>query len=431
MIALAVAVAAGTLAVGLAATFALRLLPSVRSQLAGFALLAVVLPLLAVLLSGWVMFHMGDDVKILAVAAASASAAVAAALVLASSIARRIDRLRSASAALAAGDLGARAPEGGPRELAELGRSFNAMAGSLEGLFDARRELVAAASHDLRAPVASIAAMLEAIEDGLATPEEYLAPLQDQARRLTILVDDLFELARIDAGALVHELQEVALAPLVESCMRGFEAEARAQNVTLKRTVADGIPEARCVPEEVERVLLNLLTNALHHTPSDGTVAVTLATAPDHVRVTVEDTGEGLTPEATRRMFDRFWRDDSARRANGGAGLGLAIARGLVEAQGGTIWAEQRPTGGARVSFTLPLAGGCATTARRESRGGIMGAWAIRIDGSDRAQRADAEFLRRAAVESRHLRADGWVRGHRARTRRADLGGRRLQTACP
>jgi signal transduction histidine kinase len=357
VIELAVAVAVGTLAVGLAATFALRLLPSVRLQLAGFALLSVVLPLLAVLLSGWVMFHMGDDVKILAVAAASASAAVAAALVLASSIARRIDRLRSASAALAAGDLGARAPEGGPRELAELGRSFNAMAGSLEGLFDARRELVAAASHDLRAPVASIAAMLEAIEDGLATPEEYLAPLQDQARRLSTLVDDLFELARIDAGALVHELQEVALAPLVESCVRGFEAEARARNVRLERTVADGIPEARCAPAEVERVLLNLLTNALHHTPSDGTVAVTLSPAPDHVRVTVEDTGDGLTPEATRRMFDRFWRDDSARQANGGAGLGLAIARGLVEAQGGTIWAEQRPTGGARVSFTLPLAG--------------------------------------------------------------------------
>lgn len=357
MIALAVAVAVGTLVVGLAATFALRLLPSVRLQLAGFALLSVVLPLLAVLLSGWVMFHMGDDVKILAVAAASASAAVAAALVLASSIARRIDRLRSASAALAAGDLGARAPEGGPRELAELGRSFNAMADSLEGLFDARRELVAAASHDLRAPVASIAAMLEAIEDGLATPEEYLSALQDQARRLTILVDDLFELARIDAGALVHELQEVALAPLVESCVRGFEAEARARNVTLERTVADSIPEARCAPEEVERVLLNLLTNALRHTPSDGTVAVTLASNPDHVRVTVEDTGDGLTPEAARRMFDRFWRGDSARQANGGAGLGLAIARGLVEAQGGTIWAEPRATGGASVSFTLPLAG--------------------------------------------------------------------------
>ncbi|MEP7335161.1 MAG: HAMP domain-containing sensor histidine kinase [Actinomycetota bacterium] len=357
MIGLAVAVAAGTLAVGLAATYALRLLPSVRLQLAGFALLSVVLPLLAVLLSGWVMFHMGDDVKILAVAAASASAAVAAALVLASSIALRIDRLRSASAALAAGDLGARAPEGGPRELAELGRSFNAMAGSLESLFDARRELVAAASHDLRAPVASIAAMLEAIEDGLASPSEYLEPLQDQARRLTILVDDLFELARIDAGALVHELEEVQLAPLVESCVRGFEAEARALNVKLERTVEAGVPPARCAPEEVERVLLNLLTNALRHTPSDGTVAVTLATVSDHVRVTVEDTGIGLTPETARRMFDRFWRGDFARQATGGAGLGLAIARGLVEAQGGRIWAEARATGGARVSFTLPRAG--------------------------------------------------------------------------
>jgi signal transduction histidine kinase len=357
VIALAVAVAAGTLAVGLAATFALRLLPSVRLQLAGLAFLSVVLPLLAVLLSGWVMFHMGDDVKILAVAAASATAAVVAALLLGSSITRRIESLRSASAALAAGDLGSRAPDGGPRELAELGGSFNAMADSLEGLFDARRELVAAASHDLRAPVASIAAMLEAIEDGLATPTEYLAPLQDQARRLTSLVDDLFELARIDAGALGRELEEVALAPLVESCVRGFEAEARARNVTLERTVEEGVPEARCAPQEVERVLLNLLTNALRHTPSDGTVAVTLAPAPDHVRVTVEDTGNGLTPEAARRMFDRFWRDDSARQANGGAGLGLAIARGLVEAQGGTIWAEQRATGGARVSFTLPLAG--------------------------------------------------------------------------
>ena len=356
MIALAFAVAVGTLGVGLAATFGLRLLPSVRLQLAGFALLSVVLPLLAVLLSGWVMFHMGDDVKILAVAAAAASAAVAAALVLSSSIARRIDRLRAASSELAAGELGTRAPEDGPRELAELGRSFNAMAGSLEGLFDARRELVAAASHDLRAPVASIAAMLEAIEDGLATPAEYLGPLHDQARRLTVLVDDLFELARIDAGALVHELQDVALAPLVESCVRGFEAEARARNVRLQRTVDDAVPEARCAPEQVERVLLNLLTNALRHTPSDGTVAVTLGTAPGHVCVTVEDTGDGLTPEAARRMFDRFWRDDSARQANG-AGLGLAIARGLVEGQGGTIWAEQHASGGAKVSFTLPLAG--------------------------------------------------------------------------
>ena len=358
VITLAVAVAAGTLAVGLAATFGLRLLPSVRLQLAGFALLSVVLPLLAVLLSGWVMFHMGDDVKILAVAAASASAAVAAALVLASSIARRIDRLRSASAALAAGDLGARAPEGGPRELAELGRSFNAMADSLEGLFDARRELVAAASHDLRAPVASIAAMLEAIEDGLATPTEYLAPLQDQARRLTSLVDDLFELARIDAGALVARARRRSRSPRSSSRASAASRPKRAPVTSRSRE-----PSTTASPRRVARPRRSSVSCStcsrmrLRHTPSDGTVAVTLATAPDHVRVTVEDTGDGLTPEAARRMFDRFWRDDSARQANGGAGLGLAIARGLVEAQGGTIWAEQRATGGAKVALTLPRAG--------------------------------------------------------------------------
>ena len=230
------------------------------------------------------------------------------------------------------------------------------MAANLESLFDARRELVAAASHDLRTPIASITAMLEAIEDGLADVSEYLTPLQEQARRLASLVEDLFELARIDAGALAYELQVVELAPIVESCLRGFEAEARAQGVRLEQRI-EPTPPARCAPEQVERVLLNLLTNALRHTPSDGTVAVVVADADDAVRVTVEDNGEGISPDTARRMFDRFWRSDSARDGvAGGAGLGLAIARGLVEAQGGRIWAEPREPRGARVSFTLPAA---------------------------------------------------------------------------
>jgi signal transduction histidine kinase len=308
------------------------------------------------MLSGWVMFHMGDDVKILAVATAAASAAVAAALTLGTSIARRVERLGSASASLAAGELDARAPEDGPRELAQLGRAFNEMAANLQSLFDARRELVVAASHDLRTPIASITAMLEAIEDGLADVSEYITPLQEQARRLAGLVEDLFELARIDAGALAYELQVVELAPLVESCMRGVEAEARAQGVRLEQRI-DSVPPARCAPEQVERVLLNLLTNALRHSPSDGTVAVVVVEVADAVRVTVEDTGDGITPDTARRMFDRFWRSDTARGgASGGAGLGLAIARGLVEAQGGRIWAEAREPRGARVSFTLPAA---------------------------------------------------------------------------
>ena len=276
MTSFAVAVVAITLAAGLAATVGLTRLPTARMQLIAFALLAVLLPLWIVFFSGWAMFHMGDDVKILAVASAAASAAVGVALVIGTSIARRIERLRAASARLAAGDLAARAPETGPRELADLGRAFNEMASSIEGLFDARRELVAAASHDLRTPIASITAMLEAIEDGLADSSEYLGPLRDQARRLASLVEDLFELARIDAGSLAHELREIALGPLVESCVRGFEAEARSRNVRLEQRIEDA-PPALCAPEQVERVLLNLLTNALRHTPGDGTVAVTLA----------------------------------------------------------------------------------------------------------------------------------------------------------
>jgi signal transduction histidine kinase len=104
----------------------------------------------------------------------------------------------------------------------------------------------------------------------------------------------------------------------------------------------------------VERVLYNLLTNAVRHTPPDGSVAVRVRTDPEEVLVMVEDSGDGIGPEAAARMFERFWREDQARRSGNGAGLGLAIARGLVEAHGGRIWAEHRPEGGTRVSFTLP-----------------------------------------------------------------------------
>jgi signal transduction histidine kinase len=356
MIALALLVALSTLAVGLVVALVLRQLPTVRLQLAGLALLAVLLPLSVVLLSGWVMFHMGDDVKILAVTAASASTALVVALLVARPIGQGIDRLGEASAALAAGDLAARAPEQGPAELAELARSFNEMATSLSSLFDARRELVAWASHDLRTPIASLQAMLEAVEDGLAAPETYLPAMSDQVRTLARLVEDLFELARIDAGVLTLELRKAELAGLIETCVRGLAAEAQSKHVRVEARVKDGI-SAHCAPEQVERVLYNLLANAVRHTPPDGSVAVLAESDPQEVRIVVEDTGDGLTHEAAERMFERFWRGDGARGAgDGGAGLGLAIARGLVEAHGGRIWAESRPEGGTRVSFTLPAA---------------------------------------------------------------------------
>jgi signal transduction histidine kinase len=353
----ALTVSLGTLAAGVALALLLRLAPTVRLQLVGLALLAVGLPLAAVILSGLVMFHTHDDVKILAVAAASASTALAAALLLGARITRRIRGLEAAAQELAGGELAARAGVSGPRELEHLAQGFNSMAANIEALFDARRQLVAWASHDLRTPVASIQAMLEAIDDGLASSEEYLPALRQQARTLALLVDDLFELARIDAGALTLELRSAQMSQLVSRCVLGLEAEARARQVTLSSQLDEALPDVRCAPEHVQRVLLNLVTNSLRHTPSDGSIVVRARRREGEVEVSVEDTGVGLSGHAQQRMFERFWRGDASRtRASGGAGLGLAIARGFVEAQGGRIWAENRPDGGARVAFTLPLA---------------------------------------------------------------------------
>ena len=166
------------------------------------------------------------------------------------------------------------------------------MAASVEELFDARRQLVAWASHDLRTPLASMQAMLEAVEDGLVEPERYVPALKQQVDALRVLVDDLFELARLDAGVLSLELREAPLAGVVRSALGGLEAEAEARHVALAARI-DGDPTAICAPDKVERVLLNLLTNAIRHTPSDGSVAVIVEPLDGEVRVSVEDTGEG------------------------------------------------------------------------------------------------------------------------------------------
>jgi two-component system sensor histidine kinase BaeS len=353
----ALVLALAVLATGIAAAAIVWLLPTLRTQLVALALLAVCLPLGIVLASGLVMFGMHDDVKIVSVAVVSTLCALAGALVLGGRILEPLVRLRKTSARLAAGDLSARAPEAGPRELLELGESFNEMAASLERLFDARRELVAWASHDLRTPLASLRAMVEALEDGLATPAEYLPAIRGQTEILSRLVEDLFELAMIDAGALTLELQDASLGPLVSTCVGAVEAEARAHNVRLEARVDPADPAVRVAPDKIERVLLNLLANAVRHSGPEGTVAIVVEPDTDHVLVAVEDTGRGVSAETRERMFDRFWREDDSRTSlNGGAGLGLAISQGLVRAHGGEIWAENRTGGGARVAFTLPLA---------------------------------------------------------------------------
>lgn len=353
MIELAIMLAVGTIAVGVIAAMLLRLLPALRLQLAALALLAVILPLAGVLASGWVMFEMHADTEVLIVSSAAALSSVVAALLLARWIRAPLDRLRQASASLAAGDLSSRAPEHGPAELVEVAHSFNAMADSIQRLFEARRELVAWASHDLRTPLASMQAMIEAIDDGLAEPGEYMPTLGEQVRTLSALVDDLFELARIEAGVLTHEVQQADLHEVIRSCVRGFEAETRGKRINLDARADDDLPPVRCAPDQVQRVLYNLLTNAIRHTPPDGAIAIVASPRQGDVTIAVEDTGDGVSAEVAERMFDRFWRAESSRTSPG-SGLGLAIARALVEAHGGRIWAESLPTGGARIAFNLP-----------------------------------------------------------------------------
>jgi signal transduction histidine kinase len=355
VIRLALVVATATFASGAVVAFGISRLRTVHARLLGLALLCVVLPLAAVLLSGVAMFHMGADVVVLAVAGASSLVAVGAALLVTRSITIPLDRLRAASSALAGGDFAPAASGPGPAELVEVGRAFDEMARKLEELFDARRQLIAWASHDLRTPLASLQAMLEAVEDGIEPAEHYLPAMREQVRTLGRLIDDLFELAQIDSGALTLELEEAQVADLVETCVRGLEAEAMARHVALSASLDGNVPAVHAAPDKVERVLQNLLTNALRHTPSDGAIAVVVKAGDREVTIAVEDTGEGLSNGAERRMFERFWQGDSSRAGpRSGAGLGLAIARGLVEAQGGHIWAENRPDGGARVAFTLP-----------------------------------------------------------------------------
>jgi signal transduction histidine kinase len=329
---------------------------TVRLQLACLALCCVVLPLITVLLSGWVMFGMGDDLKILAVSAGAAAAAVGAGLLIGRSIGRRIDTLRDAARRFASGDLAARTPVEGPAELAELSASFNEMAAQLAMLFDSRSELVAWASHDLRTPIASLKAMVEAVEDGVAGADEYLPQIHAQVSTLETLVEDLFELACIDAGADTLDTEETDLSELVRSCVDEVRPEADRDGVALKART-NGPLSAMCAPQKTARVLRNLLANALRHTPSGGSIVVSVGSHDGVAEVCVQDTGEGLPSQGHERMFERFWRGDTARTSGrAGAGLGLTIARGLVEAQGGEVWAAQRRCGGLEIGFTLPRA---------------------------------------------------------------------------
>jgi signal transduction histidine kinase len=219
---------------------------------------------------------------------------------------------------------------------------------------DARRGLVAAASHDLRTPLASLRLLVEAVDDGVAGEDRdrYLAEIRTHVAVLSDLIDDLFELSRIEAGDISWTMRRVELGDLIGDTVAAFRTSAEERGVRLSAELPGGEVVAEADAEKVQRVLYNLIQNAIRHTPADGSVTVRATGGPGEVEVEVADSGEGIPAAQSERVFDAFYRGDSARDGDG-AGLGLAISRAIVEAHGGRIWLEDADPG-TRVRFTLP-----------------------------------------------------------------------------
>jgi signal transduction histidine kinase len=218
-----------------------------------------------------------------------------------------------------------------------------------------RRQLVAAASHDLRTPLASLRLLVESIDDGVVsgeTRDRYLREVRTHVAVLSDLVDDLFELSRIEAGDISWTMRRVELGELIDDTVAAMQAPAAARGVKLAAELPSRAVLAEASAEKVQRVLFNLIQNAIRHTPADGTITVRADDARGDVEVEVADDGDGIPAGADERVFEPFYRGDESRGEDG-AGLGLAISRAIVEAHGGRIWLEHASPG-TRIRFTLP-----------------------------------------------------------------------------
>jgi signal transduction histidine kinase len=239
----------------------------------------------------------------------------------------------------------------GEDEVARLARQVEAMVDRLARTEAARNDLVAAVSHDLRTPITSLRLLVEALDDDIvdeADRRAYLSKLRTHVAALAALIDDLFELSRLQAGELRWSLEWVRLGELVHETVEAMRRDDAARLVV---DVPPDLAPAHAAPEQIQRVLFNLIQNAIRHTPADGSVTVRAEVAGDGVQVEVADTGSGIAEDDRERIFEAFFQ--SGARSNGGAGLGLAISRAIVEAHGGRIWLEPSAAG-TSVRFTLP-----------------------------------------------------------------------------
>jgi signal transduction histidine kinase len=338
---------------------------------------AVGVVLATVLAAAQLMFVSKHDALILsAIVVAAAVVALRAGRVASAGVVREVAQIRDALTAVGAGERDGRVVAGAAAELAELADAVTRMIGQLaqeearrDAADSARRRLVASISHDLRTPLAALRLMLAAIEDELVdeqTRTRYLATMHTHVSALGSMVDDLFELSRLEAGDLEWSIGQVELPELVDETVAAMRVEAEAKGVGVSAELGALPRPARADPDRLQRVLFNLIQNAIRHTPADGSVTVRAEQAGDWVEIEVADTGAGIRGEERERLFDPFVRGEGNGERGTGAGLGLVISRAIVEAHGGRIWLADSEVG-TRVRFVIPAA--CEDRARARTGG--------------------------------------------------------------
>jgi signal transduction histidine kinase len=287
--------------------------------------------------------------------------AIAIALVLTLVLSRRIVApvkvLTAAAAKLGRGDFSQRVPIKGKGEIAELAQAFNSMADDLERDEKLRQSLVADTAHELRTPLTNLRGYLEAIKEEVIKPDTAtISSLYDEATLLTRLVDDLQELALADASELKLVKQPENIITVINQAIVSFQSQAKDKGLMLVVEGPESLPAAEIDSQRIGQVLHNLIANAVVHTTSGGTITVSGRESGEYLEVSVTDTGEGIPAEDLPNIFERFYRVDKSRsRRTGGSGLGLTIAKRIVEAHGGDITASSEPGKGSRFTFTVPV----------------------------------------------------------------------------
>jgi signal transduction histidine kinase len=330
--------------------------------------LGVFIAMVNIYMTSYLMFLSDHDFLLLGLLLIfSAILSISFGVSLASSITNSLNLLKDGTQKLAAGDLATRVTIPYQDELSNVAEAFNTMAARLEESFNcqqeleqARRDLIAAVSHDLRTPLASVRAMVEALSDQVVTDEatvkRYHHTIQTQITNLSLLIDDFFEISKLDSGRLQLKLEEASLFDLISDTLESMQVQAEAKAIRLTGAIQSNVPCLLIESSKIQRVLYNLVQNAIRHTPADGTIEISAQTLGNEVQINVTDTGEGIDEADIPRIFEEFYRGEKSRsRSTGGAGLGLAIAKGFIEAHGGRIWVESQRGVGTNFSFALPV----------------------------------------------------------------------------